>query len=407
MNRLGDTARKPTGSLAVGDVAPRLAFFSGVPLESDDSPTLGISVAERRERRRSIHRTRRVRRLCRLPRGVSGLLGILLLLVGGCSPGPTAPILVLERETVVLGEVVADSRQKITVKLNNHGSGPLQLRELGTSCTCSGASVSSDTIEAGAVGELWIGITPKSAGAGSAIVTIQSNCSIKPRQAVRVEWTCVAPLEVVPPIIDLGNVRPGQVLTRDVTILCRKHLLPVGKTCRLLSVTSTDPRCVFTGQVPQELTSDAPTTVGTLTMTVGDLLGDARTRLLLNIEGAIEKELELQAAWKVVDLVETVPQRLSLGESIAGSKEIQSGILLIRSNAAALEWGRITSSADWFEATPELIPPTLAHLTVQRVGELQVGIHTGEVSVELKSPVMRTVTIPISLTIAKAKEVAP
>ena len=331
---------------------------------------------------------------------------LLLLLTAGCSQEPTAPILVLERETVVLGEVVVDSQQKITVKLYNHGRGPLQRRELGTSCTCSGARVSADTIEAGSAGELRIGVKPKAAGPGSATVTIQSNSSIKPRQAVRVEWTCVAPIEVDQPIVDFGHVRPGQVLTREVSLLCRKHLLPEGKSCRLSSVTANDPRCVFEGQVPLELSNAAPVKIGRIAITVGDAMGDARARLLLKIEGSIERELSLQATWKVVDLIETTPQRLSLGESVAGAQDIQSGDFLIRSNDVALEFGNIVSSIDEIQTSHELVSPTLARFTVQRVGELQVGIHTGEVSVELKSPVMRTVSVPISLTITKAQESA-
>lgn len=337
---------------------------------------------------------------------------ILCLLLCGCdsaakSPVGQAPILVLEKETVDLGEVVADTQQKITVKLKNHGTEALKVAGIETSCTCSGASVSSSTIAPNTVGELWIGIQPKSSGPGSATIKLQTNCSINPRQQVRVHWDCVAPVEIVEPLIEIGSLRPGSTKSFDVAILCRQHLLPAGRNCRLSKVMASDPHCVFTGTVPQVLSGEPTTTVGKMTITAGNTTGDAGTRLALQVDGAFEKELFVQVAWKVVSAIEVFPQRLSLGESFEGSSGIQSGEFFIQSHEGELSLGEVKSSVDWMQATQEQVSPTLTRLTVKRVADLSVGIHAGEVHVAMKSPGVPVVTVPISLTISAREELTP
>lgn len=336
----------------------------------------------------------------------------LLLLAVGCGPFTSAPltlhpILVLRQETVDLGEVIADTRHQVTVKFNNHGGESLKFGGIETTCTCSGASVSSSVIPPNGEGELLIGVQPKSSGPGSATIKLLTNCSIHPIRRVMIQWNCVAPVELVDPVFELGSIRPGSSRTFDVVIRCRKDLVPDGKTCRLTKVAASDPQCTFTGAVPQDLSGETPTTVGTMTVKAANTTGDARTRLTMQVEGAFETQLVVQAAWKVVNAIEVYPQRLSLGESVVGSNRVQSGDFIIQSHDEALELGKIESKVDWVQMTQERVSSTISRLTVKRVAELPVGIHSGEVLISVKSPQPLALIVPVSLTISPAKEEEP
>lgn len=330
----------------------------------------------------------------------------LLLLAWGCGDetGPAAPLLVLERDSIDLGECLAKTRQKVAVALYNHGSAPLELEKLGTSCTCSGASVSSDRIESGGAARLWIGVTPEDPGPGSAFVKVHSNCSISPVHVVQVQWTCVEAVEVVPPHISFGDIRPGQETARDVAVLCRKAFLPEGAPCRPVGVEPEDPRCRFVGTLPYDITPDVARTVGRLLVTADDTTGDASARVTFKIDGAGQRDLVVRIDWRNVHAVETIPQRLSLGEFVPGSEREPSGTVLVRSNEGELVLGDIVAEHPWVHVEATRLSASLTRLTVTRTGELADGIHTSRLTIPVTSPVVEAVEVPVSLIVSSPKE---
>lgn len=329
------------------------------------------------------------------------ILGLLCLI--GCDRSPREPILVIDSDTLSLGDVKADEPKEARVQLLNHGTAPLHIKELISSCKCSGAEVSTSTIEAGSEGWLTIKVKPRDSGANSAVVTVNSDSSIEPSQTVRVSWNCVAPVELVNSSWECGSVRPGEIVARDVLVRTRKSLFLPGEECFVSKVDVSGAEGVFTSALPLHLDRDGEMILGRLTVTAPNNPGNGFLRVMFHLTGSENRELPLAVNWRVVRSFEVVPERLSLGvQPRSASDATPAGHVIVRSNQGELKCDRVTSSVDWAEADLKSQSDHSFVVSVRRTKELDAGIHTGQLELTLSSPEVTKVEIPFSVMVEES-----
>lgn len=85
--------------------------------------------------------------------------GLLILAIAGCSGGtPQAAVSPADYD---FGRIGPDNPVTTTFVVNNPGNGPLQIESVATSCGCTTAQISSQTIAPGASADLTVTFDPQ------------------------------------------------------------------------------------------------------------------------------------------------------------------------------------------------------------------------------------------------------
>jgi hypothetical protein len=84
---------------------------------------------------------------------------VLALLVAACGGGP--PILVVAPEAVAFGAIPALQPVSTTVAVRNTGGSELKIEGVRTTCGCTSATLSDDTIAAGSTADMTITFNPQ------------------------------------------------------------------------------------------------------------------------------------------------------------------------------------------------------------------------------------------------------
>jgi hypothetical protein len=129
------------------------------------------------------------------------LLPILLftLLLAGCAAAPT---IVAEPSQLDFGDIPAQGLASATLQLRNSGRATLHIADLRTSCGCTQASVSQNTVASGEQTELTIVFDPQAHpglyGPLLRLIYIQSDDPTTPSLEIPVHVNVLPPDEVVP-----------------------------------------------------------------------------------------------------------------------------------------------------------------------------------------------------------------
>jgi hypothetical protein len=84
---------------------------------------------------------------------------LLILAIAGCRGG--TPQAVVSPAKYDFGQIGPDNPVTTTFAVSNPGSGPLQIESVATSCGCTTAQISSQTIAAGASADLTVTFDPQ------------------------------------------------------------------------------------------------------------------------------------------------------------------------------------------------------------------------------------------------------
>jgi hypothetical protein len=125
------------------------------------------------------------------------LLGSLWLLAG-CT---AVPAIVAEPLQLDFGDIPADRLAIATLQVRNAGKAPLQIGDLRTSCGCTQASISQNSVEGGDQAELTVVFDPQAHpglyGPLLRLVYIQSNDPTTPELEIPILVNVLAPDEAL------------------------------------------------------------------------------------------------------------------------------------------------------------------------------------------------------------------
>lgn len=149
------------------------------------------------------------------------LVLILLPVLGLCAEGPR-PRLEVQHPSHDFGKVFQGSKVEHVFVFDNTGDAPLQILKVKSSCGCTAALVSEQTIAAGKTGEVratfdstnFTGVVQKK-------IYLQTNDSISPSKELTLYGEVAPVLAAEPPEIVIAGVAPGSSVRRTIRLMNR------------------------------------------------------------------------------------------------------------------------------------------------------------------------------------------
>ncbi len=249
-----------------------------------------------------------VRQRLRVVRAVPGLIVFL-----AAAPAPASgPRLVLEESAFEFGTVERGTTVEHTFRLPNRGDAELRLDHVKSSCGCTVAVVSDQTIAPAAEGRVVVTLdTTRLIGRTTKTITVYTNDPDTPAVGLSVAGRVTADMVVTPPVLYFGRVRRGEVVRREVTVAPGRegasfvverveHSNP-GIRARV------EPRADAPGQrIVVELDRDVP-------------LGRFSETLVLHTTSPREPELRLPVLGSVEGDVVVLPPQVTFGVTRGGA----------------------------------------------------------------------------------------
>ena len=152
------------------------------------------------------------------PNSISGAAGQNELSDQG-NPAPSVPRLIADATTSQLttSEVKFASVER-RFALENGGRETLVFRKITTSCGCTSANLTRESLAFGEKCELVLSTRPSRTQDGEVTVTLETNDLLKPHRQFSVIWKAEASIELRPVRIALGRVKPGSTNKVDFEI---------------------------------------------------------------------------------------------------------------------------------------------------------------------------------------------
>ena len=340
-------------------------------------------------------------------RAVVLLLPALALPVAGCghetgqietvetNVSAAAPVAALEDADRDLGVLRLTGERREHVEpftLRNDGDAPLRVLSISTSCTCTGATVDDATVPPGGSTVLRVAATAKRAGSSGASVTVATNDPATPRLKAAVVWDAQAPRAVTPDFLDFGIVRPGETLTRDLTLSAHPDAGEVGEVTGMTTA-------------PPAVNADRDGDRVRVLFTAPDEPGPGRGWVKVWLAGTFTDQLRVPCRWTVRDRVAVVPPRAFLGvvapgEAVTGTVRITAYGEPVR--VAAVEPAGDDVGDGWaVDAAPDGGGGDSGEVVLRFSGSApeRSGRHDGTVEVTLAAPERRTVSVPYSVLV--------
>ncbi len=130
-----------------------------------------------------------------------------------------APSLVVEQPVFDFGEVTQGQKVPHTFTFRNAGDEPLHIDKVSSSCGCTAALVSAETLAPGESGEVEATFdSTRFRGAVTKTITLYTNDPQRPVMKMSINGKIRVTLSVAPERINLGQIRTGSVAVAQVTL---------------------------------------------------------------------------------------------------------------------------------------------------------------------------------------------
>ncbi len=272
---------------------------------------------------------------------VIGAIG--LLASAACSdvsPAPR-PRLHVPASNFEMGEVpVSEDAIEAVFQIENHGDAPLEIyRAESAGCLCVDARALDAQVSPGKSGRVIVRVRPATPGEKSTRAIVTTNDPTQGFVELNVRWHAVQAYEWKPAQLNLGRVRPTEIIERKVQLIRR---VPAPSAMHKGSVGAA------TGEV---VSGDAMLSVHHVDTAADHLDGEytvAVTLLAGRERGAGEGRIQIEdpldtsrscslpVRWEIGDVVRTVPARIYFGAAPGGAT-VEREILIVADSHSALE----------------------------------------------------------------------
>jgi len=145
--------------------------------------------------------------------------------------------IVFEELVYDFGEVSEGEQVTHIYKFKNEGNSTLKINNVRTSCGCTAALVTEDTLEPTKKGEIKVTFnTKRRKGNQSKRITVRSNDPEQSVVSLTIKGVVKVEVDIYPDTIFFGQIKKNQGLIRDIKILPSSQ-----KDFKVLSVTSSNP----------------------------------------------------------------------------------------------------------------------------------------------------------------------
>lgn len=229
-----------------------------------------------------------------------------------------------------------DRKIETTTLLKNLGPSPLQILEITKSCDCTSVRIGRRSIPPGESSPLSVQIRPGTTpGERISRIQIQSTDRGRPVREITYEWEVKNPLHAESDSIEIHAVRAGEELGRSVPLhldgmtRCPRCQLLVTSpassiSCTLREVVASDG--AHDGRSPRD---SAP--IGRLDLKIQPPEDTQLHREVISVVircgDELRASLSLPLAWRVAPILQSSPERLSLGISEPGGRHSRKLIL--------------------------------------------------------------------------------
>jgi len=150
---------------------------------------------------------------------VNALLFCLIFLLTSVTAALAAPVISVDRPVYDFGTLNQGKKLEHTFTITNKGDAPLTILRTHSSCGCTVAKVSTNTIDPGKTAELKTTFDSASfSGKVSKTITIETNDPAKPSYTLTIKGSVTEDLVVSPRQLNLGAVKAGTSKQYEISL---------------------------------------------------------------------------------------------------------------------------------------------------------------------------------------------
>ena len=263
---------------------------------------------------------------------VSLAFGVLITFVFGFYPldSTEAPKISFDEQIHDFGVVSREDLPHHRFTFNNMGQADLVISEVDSSCGCTAALLSAETIPPGGRGEIDVSFNPQGRrGKQKQTVSVYSNAENEPIAQLTVKGTVMAAVDVSPDRVLFGSVNNQQATTK------RLRVLDSGEGTLKITHIETSSPFLTTEVGPVHLGKVINYDVK-VTLQSGVRMGKFQETLTIHTNNELQPRLRVSIEGNVLGPITVQPEHLFFG--FVNRQEIaQQDILLAKTNGADLE----------------------------------------------------------------------
>lgn len=266
-------------------------------------------------------------------------------------------------------------------KFKNAGNADLKIDNLKSSCSCTGALITSKVIPPGDSGEIKVAFSSKSfQGEVKRSVLVFSNDPDNGKYTLNIKSNVQAFLEANPQRIDFGSLKNGESVSRGLAV---KNLINEPVTIKEVK---TDIKDIKVGEFEKEINPNEETTIN-LTLTSSSLPGSFFGNMEITTVQHSDKKLIVSVTGKILGDITLTPDNLYFGIVKKGGKSEQK-IKIVNNSNSAIKLLEVKSNLEFIKLNfsgKTLLPKENIELTLSLLPVAPAGSFNGKIDIKTDS----------------------
>jgi hypothetical protein len=329
----------------------------------------------------------------------------------GCTRNTTTvtqPVLSVMPSHLELGEVVLTEDRKLPIRFEiaNRGNDVLRLEEIVPSCQCSDVGVGKSVLLPGEsttlFGNILLEPTPRH---GSAAFDLFTNDPAQPHIRLTAQWRTVAIVEFRPASLEIGAIKPGEMVERIVEVVFRDEV--EYQDLKVLEIASNHPEVESSLSEQEDSESgEAAESMGRPVLTrvrvcvqSGEEPGDKTAFVTLTLNDSSIRPQRLPVHWRCQPEIIIEPASVFLG-AVSPGTSVERDVVVSADSNSEFSIDRIEAEGDGVSAVLQkpLHVSREHRVTVTLVAPNAPGVFRGRVILHTSRTAYR-VLIPVSALI--------
>ncbi len=273
-------------------------------------------------------------------------------------------------------------------KFKNTGNADLKIDHLQSSCSCTGALISSKVVPPGGSGEIKVSFSSKSfQGEIKRSVQVFSNDPDKGTYILNIKSNVRAFIEANPNNVDFGSLKNGETVSRKIAV---KNLTNEPLTIKEVK---TDLKDIKIGEFEKEINPNEETTIN-LTLTSSSSPGNFFGNIEITTSQHSDRKLIVAATGKVLGDITLTPDNIYFGIVKKGGKSEQK-IKIANNSSTAIKLLDVKSNLEFIRLNfneKTLLPKENIELILSLLPAAPSGSFNGRIEIKTDSKVQPLVS---------------
>jgi len=300
-----------------------------------------------------------------------------------------SPKIVFEQTEHDLGDIPQGSNATYTFTFKNDGEETLKIGKLKTSCGCTAALISRDTIEPGEKGEVKVTFSSgKFKGNTSKTVTVPSNDPKNPEVMLHIKAIVKVDIDITPQSLNFGDMPRGSSETKSIT-LTRID----GTKFKIVKIESKSEN--ITAKIDNETEESSRYNIN-VTFSAGQLPKTFSEKLKIYTDSNIQPVLEVLIRARVTGDVVVTPQSIFIGNIRQGETK-SSAIIISNGGTTPLNINSIEANPEYISVSQETLKEGEEYrVTVTVSKDSPPGTIKGNLIIRTNSPSEPESVVPVT-----------